>query len=175
LVKDLIGGFLIVLENQYSVGDVIQVGDVSGEVERMTLRTTQVRDLNGRLHVVPNGEVRIVANLTKEWSGALLDVGVAYEENLDRAMRVLEEAADVFAQDPEFGPLLLETPRVLGVNSLGDWAVTVRMLVKTQPGKQWRVTRELRRRILAACERENVTLPYPRQEILLNRQDAVDN
>jgi small conductance mechanosensitive channel len=90
LIQDLIGGFLILVENQYTVGDVIQVGDVSGEVERFTLRATCLRDTNGRLHIVPNGEVRVVSNLTKEWSRALVDVGVAYEEDLARVLHVLE-------------------------------------------------------------------------------------
>jgi small-conductance mechanosensitive channel len=167
LIKDLIGGFLILVENQYAVGDAIQVGNVSGAVERLTLRATYVRDINGYLHVVPNGEVRIVANQTKEWSRALVDVGVAYEEDLDRALRVLGEAAETFAQDPDIGPQLLEPPQVLGPLSLGDWAITVRVMVKTQPGKHLEVARELRKRILATCEREGITLPYPRQEVLV--------
>jgi small-conductance mechanosensitive channel len=165
LMKDLIGGVLILLENQYVVGDAIKVGDVSGEVERLTLRATYIRDINGLLYVVPNGEVRIVGNMTKEWSRALVDVGVAYEEDMDRALHVLEEAAGTFAEDPEFGPQLLEPPKVLAPLSLGDWAFTVRFTVKTQPGKQWAVTRELRKQILAACEQEGITLPYPRQEV----------
>ena len=166
-LKDLIGGFLILAENQYAVGDAIQVGTVSGAVERFTLRATYVRDINGLLYVVPNGEVRIVANLTKEWSRALVDVGVAYEEDLDHALRVLGETGEAFAQDPTFGPQLLEPPQVLGPLSLGDWAITARVMVKTQPGKQWEVARELRKRILASCEREGITLPYPRQEVLV--------
>jgi small-conductance mechanosensitive channel len=172
LIKDLVGGFLILAENQYAVGDFIQVGNVSGQVERLTLRATYVRDINGYLHVVPNGEVRIVANQTKEWSRALVDVGVAYEEDLDRALRVLTEAAETFAQDPLLSPQLLEPPQVLGPLSLGDWAITVRVMVKTPPGKQWGVARELRKRILAACEREGITLPYPRQEVLVRRLES---
>jgi len=165
LIRDLIGGFLILVENQYAVGDVIQVGDFSGKVERLTLRATYLRDLNGRLHIVPNGEVRIVSNLTKEWSRALVDVGVAYEEDLDHVLHVLEVAAGEFAQDPAFEPQLLEPPQVMGPISLGDWAITVRVMVKTQPGKQWGVARELQKRILATCEREGITLPYPRQDV----------
>ncbi|MDH4137127.1 MAG: mechanosensitive ion channel family protein, partial [Anaerolineae bacterium] len=103
LIKDLIGGFLILAENQYAVGDTIQVGTVAGKVERITLRATYVRAIDGYLYVVPNGEVRIVANQTKEWSRALVDVGVAYEEDLDRALRVLGETAEAFAQDPAIG------------------------------------------------------------------------
>jgi small conductance mechanosensitive channel len=171
LIKDLIGGFLILVENQYAVGDVIQAGDVSGTVERLTLRATYVRDIDGRLHVVPNGEVRIVSNLTKDWSRALVDVGVAYEEDLDRVLRILEGVAQAFAEDADFGSYLLEPPQVLGPLSLGDWAITVRVLVKTQPGEQWGVARELQKRILATCEREGITLPYPRQEVWVRGPD----
>ena len=172
LIRDLIGGFIILAENQYAVGDSIQVGTVSGKVERLTLRATYVRAIDGYLYIVPNGEVRIVANMTKEWSRALVDVGVAYEEDLDRALRVLTETAEAFAQDPLFGPQLLEPPQVLGPLSLGDWAITVRVMVKTQPGMQWGVARELRKQILAACEREGVTLPYPRQEVLVRSLES---
>jgi small conductance mechanosensitive channel len=171
LIKDLIGGFLILAENQYAVGDVIQAGDVKGTVERLTLRATYVRDVDGHLHVVPNGEVRIVSNLTKDWSRARVDVGVAYEEDLDRALGVLAGVAEAFAEDADFGPQLLEPPQVLGPVSLGDWAITVRVMVKTQPGKQWDIARELQRRILGACEREDVTLPYPRQEVWVRGPD----
>ena len=169
LLQDLIGGFIILIENQYAVGDVIQIGGVSGTVEQITLRATRVRDINGNLHIIPNGEARIVSNLTKDWSRALVDVGVAYEEDLNRVIRVLENAAAEFARDRAFEPQLLEPPQVLGPVSLGDWAVTVRVMVKTRPGEQWGIARELQQRILAACERENITLPYPRQEILVQR------
>jgi small-conductance mechanosensitive channel len=172
LIKDLIGGVLILAENQYAVGDTIQVGTVAGKVERITLRATYVRAIDGYLYVVPNGEVRIVANQTKEWSRALVDVGVAYEEDLDRALRVLTETAEASAQDPDVVPQLLEPPQVLGPLSLGDWAITVRVMVKTQPGKHWGVARELRKRILAACEREGITLPYPRQEVLVRSPES---
>ncbi len=169
LIKDLVGGFLILVENQYAVGDTIQVGSVLGQVEWLTLRATYVRDINGHL-VIPNGEVHIVSNQTREWSCALVDVGVAYEEDIDRALCVLKTAAEAFAQDPEFGPHLLETPKVLGPLALADWSVTVRLTVKTKPGKQWEVARGLRRQILVACKQEGVTLPYPRQEVWVRGQ-----
>lgn len=165
LIKDLIGGVLILLENQYVVGDVIQVGDVSGSVERLTLRTTCVRDLDGKLFIVPNGDVRIVSNATKGWSRAVVKVGVAYEEDMDRVFAVMEGVAKAFAQDPDFEPQLLEPPKVMGPMSLDDWAFSVWITVKTKPGQQWAVARDLRKRILAACERESITLPYPRQEV----------
>jgi small-conductance mechanosensitive channel len=165
LIKDLIGGVLIIIENQYAVGDYITVGSASGEVERITLRTTQVRARSGDLHIVPNGEVRILANQTKGWSRAVVEVGVAYEEDLERALNVLRASGEAFAQDPAFGKSLLEPPQVMGPMSLGDAAVILRVEVKTEPGKQWEIGRELRRCILADCEREGVSLPYPRQEV----------
>lgn len=171
LIKDLIGGFLVLSENQYAVGDFIQVGNVTGQVEQLTLRTTHVRDVSGNLHLIPNGEVRVVANQTKGWSRALVDVGVAYEEDLERVFRILEELAASFIQDPTFGPQLLEPPQVLGPMSLGDWAITLRMMVKTLPGKQWAINRELQRRINDVFLRKNITSPYPRQEVWVRGLD----
>lgn len=167
LIKDIIGGILILVENQYAVGDCVQMGSVVGEVERLSLRTTHVRDINGFLNVVPNGEVRIIANQSRDWSRAMVDVGVAYEADLDHTLRVLEVTSEDFAEDPTFGPQLLEGPQVLGPQSLGDSAITVRVMVKTQVGKQLGVARELRKRILSSCEREGIELPYPRQEVLV--------
>jgi small conductance mechanosensitive channel len=175
LIKDLIGGLLVLVENQYVVGDSIQVGDVSGQVERLTLRATYLRDVKGGLHVIPNGEVRIVGNMTKDWSRALVDVGVAYEEDIDHVLRVLETTVEAFAQDPELGPQLLGPPKVLGPLSLGEWAFTVRVMAKTPPGKHWGVARELRKRILFACEKEDITLPYPRQEVWVRNPEPDDS
>ncbi len=171
LVKDLIGGLLVLIENQYAVGDAIQVGDLSGSVERFTLRATYLRDVHGRLHIIPNGEIRIVSNMTKDWSRAVVEVGVAYEEDLDRVLAVLGRVAEAFAKDPVFGPKLLEPPQVVGPISLGNWAITVRVMAKTLPGEQWGVTRELQKRVLAACDEADITLPYPRQEVWVRGQE----
>ena len=167
LISDVIGGFFILLEDQFAVGDSIQVGNIAGGVEKMTLRATFLRDLEGTLHVVPNGEMRIVSNRTKDWSRAVVDLGVAYEEDIGRVMAALGKIGHDFYQDEEFAPLLLEEPTVSGVEALGDWAVTVRIMVKTEPGKQWSVARELRRRIKESFEREGIEMPYPRQEVLM--------
>lgn len=165
LIKDFIGGMLIILENQYAVGDFVAVSGVEGRVENITLRTTQVRALNGDLHVVPNGEARVLTNKTRGWSRVMLDVGVAYEEEMNHALSVLTAASEAFAQDPDFAPDILEPPEVLGPVSLGESAVIIRIAVKTAPGEQWKVGRALRKAVLAACERESVELPYPRQEV----------
>jgi small conductance mechanosensitive channel len=166
LVKDFIGGAFVLIENQYSVGDVVKLGDISGSVEKITLRTTHVRSINGSLNIVPNGEIRVVTNVTPDWSRAMVDLGIAYEEDLERVRGVLENVVDEIAEHPEYGPQLLERPKVLLPLSLGDWSVGARVMVKTPAGKQWGVAMELRKRLLAACERENVVLPYPRQEVL---------
>ena len=167
LIRDVIGGFFILLEDQFAVGDSIQVGNIAGGVEKMTLRATFLRDLEGTLHVVPNGEMRIVSNRTKGWSRAVVNLGVAYEEDIGRVMAALGKIGHDFYQDEEFAPLLLEEPTVSGVEALGDWAVTVRIMVKTEPGKQWNVARELRRRVKESFEREGIEMPYPRQEVLM--------
>jgi small conductance mechanosensitive channel len=167
LVRDVIGGFLILLEDQFAVGDTIQVGDIGGAVEKMTLRATFLRDMEGTLHVIPNGEMRIVSNLTKNWSRAMVDLGVAYEEDIGRVVAALGKIGQDIYQDKELAPLLLEEPTVTGVEALGDWAVTVRIMVKTKPGKQWDVARELRRRVKESFEREGIEMPYPRREVLM--------
>ncbi len=133
----------------------------------MTLRATFLRDLQGTLHVIPNGEIRIVSNFTKEWSRAMVDLGVAYEEDIGRVVATLGKIGQDLYQDEEFAPLLLEQPTVTGVEALGDWTVTVRIMVKTEPGEQWGVARELRRRIKESFEREGIEMPYPRQEVLM--------
>jgi small conductance mechanosensitive channel len=167
LVRDVIGGFLILLEDQFAVGDTIQVGDIGGAVEKMTLRATFLRDMEGTLHVIPNGEMRIVSNLTKNWSRAMVDLGVAYEEDIGRVVAALGKIGQDIYQDKELAPLLLEEPTATGVEALGDWAVTVRIMVKTKPGKQWDVARELRRRVKESFEREGIEMPYPRREVLM--------
>jgi len=169
LIRDIIGGFFILLEDQFAVGDAIQVGNIGGGVEKMTLRATFLRDLEGALHVVPNGEMRIVSNRTKNWSRAIVDLGLAYEEDIGRVVTALEKIGQELYQDEGFAPLVLEEPMVTGVEALGDWAVTVRVMVKTKPGKQWDVARELRRHIKESFEREGIEMPYPRQEVLMSK------
>jgi small conductance mechanosensitive channel len=167
LVRDVISGFFILLENQFNVGDVIQVGNLAGGVEKMTLRATFLRDLQGALHIIPNGEIRILSNLTRDWSRVKIDVGVAYEEETDRAMAVLERIGRELWGDERYRPLLLEEPTVTGVEALGDSSVVVRILARTPPGKQWDVARALRKRIKETFEQEGIEMPYPQYEVRL--------
>lgn len=161
LVKDWLGGFFILLENQYSVDDVIKVGSYSGLVEKMDLRRTVLRGLDGSVIVIPNGEVRVVTNLTKEWSRVVMDVGISYDDDIDKALEALRVAAEELAADDEMGRLMVGPAEVLGVEELGEYQVTLRMLVKTLPLKQWTVARALRARIKRVFDREGVHIPYP--------------
>ena len=167
LVKDVISGLFIVLENQYMVTDVIEVNGIVGNVEEMTLRATILRDASGTLYVIPNGEIRIVANRTRDWSRAIVDVGIAYGADVDRALAVLQAIGDETAVSEEVGSLLLETPQVTGIEWLDEWAVRLRLMVKTKPNEQWGVQRHLRRRIRLEFAEQGIDLAFPRQEVAL--------
>lgn len=166
LIRDVIAGFFILLEDQFHVGDVIQAAGVSGQVENITLRLTIVRDLQGRVHFVPNGEIKVVSNLTKEWSRAVLEIGVGYAEDVDRVIRILTEVGETLANDETYGKLILEPPQVLGVEALAESQVTIRMLAKTLPLKQWDVARELRRRVKNRFEKDGIQTPYPHRVVI---------
>lgn len=161
LIKDFIGGFLILLEDQFGVGDVISVNGFAGTVEHLSLRRTGLRGLDGGLTIVPNGEIRAVQNLTKDWSRALVDVDISYDDDVDHAIAVLTELLDGIENDPDLGSAVLEPANILGVQALGPYQVTIRLMVKTKPMEQWRVQRELRRRIKQALTKSGVTIPYP--------------
>lgn len=164
LIKDFIGGFLILFENQYVIGDTIQVGGLTGQVERITLRATYVRDVRGFHYTIPNGEIRVVANTNKDWTRALVDLNIAYGEDLDRVSNILFEVAEKFANDPEFSQDIKSTPEVVGPLVLDNWAIVMRVLVKTEPGRRLEITRELQKRAIQACSREGISLSYPGKE-----------
>lgn len=162
LVRDVISGFFMLLENQIRVGDVVTInGSVSGQVEDITLRTTILRDLEGNVHIFPNGTIEYLTNKTKNWSRAVIDVGVAYKEDVDRVMAVLRDIGDELAADEAFRPLIVEPLQVLGVNDFGESQVTIRTMITTLPLKQWDVARELRRRIKNRFDREGIEIPFP--------------
>ena len=152
IIKDYIGGLLILLEDQYRVGDTIEVDKVSGSVEAITLRTTQVRDVNGRLSIVPNGDIRTVSNLSREWARAVVDLNLSYDTDISQVIPVLDEAMKTAVEDPTIKDDVMGAVDVLGWNSNNDFAVQVRLMVKTAPGKQWAVARVLRRYALQALE-----------------------
>jgi len=147
VVRDFINGFFTVLEDQYVVGDIVRIGDVVGRVEHMTLRRTVVRDPQGAVVTIPNGEITKVANLSRDWGQIFLDAVIAADQPLDEAMNALEAVAAEFRADPAWSPMLLDGPRVLGVESLATNGTVVRLQVRTAPTRQDDVARELRRRI----------------------------
>lgn len=161
LVKDIISGAFILGEGQYGIGDVVKLGDTSGLVEKVTLRTTTLRDVYGTVHTIPNGQIQQVSNLTKSWSRAVVDISVAYKEDVDRVMTLLRDIGREIAADDQWGQLLLGDPEVPGVENLADSGVVVRMMVKTLPLKQWDVAREMRRRIKLRFEKEGIQIPFP--------------
>lgn len=165
LVKDVISGFFILFENQFAIGDVIEAGGKSGVVEKMTLRVVVLRDLEGAMHVIPNGEIKVVSNRTRGWSRAVVDVGVPYDEDVDRALAVVRDEAAQFSTDQTWGSQLDGPVEVPGVESLADSAVVIRSLIRTQPGSQWNAAREYRRRLKNRFDREGIEIPFPQRKV----------
>ncbi len=165
LVKDVISGFFILLENSVRVGDVVEVAGVSGVVEEVKLRTLTLRDLSGNVHVVPNGIVDKVKNMTKLYSYYLFDVGVAYKENVDDVMAVLQAIAAELQADPRYGDDILEPLDMLGVDQFADSAVIIKCRFKTKPMQQWRIGREMNRRIKNTFDARGIEIPFPHRTI----------
>ncbi len=165
LVRDVISGFFLILENQVRVGDVAIVNGTGGLVEHINFRTLVLRDLSGVVHVFPNGAIQTMANLTKEWSGYVFDIGVAYREDTDRVIQVVRGVADELKTDGEFGRNILEDIEIFGVDKFADSAVMIKGRIKTRPIKQWEVGREFLRRIKYAFDREGIEIPFPHRSI----------
>jgi small-conductance mechanosensitive channel len=164
LIKDLINGVFILLEQWYQVNDIITVGDTSGVVEKFNLRTTVIRDLEGTLHFIPNGEISKLSNRTHTWSRALVEIGVHYKENIDKVVKVLEEVFDELISDKKYKKSILEKPEILGeggVSELGSSAVIFTIICKVKPGQQWTIARQLRKKIKERFDREGIEIPYP--------------
>jgi small conductance mechanosensitive channel len=165
LVRDIISGFFILLENQFAVGDVIEVAGKSGVVERMTMRVVVLRDLEGTMHVIPNGEMKVVSNKTRGWARAVVDVAVPYTEDVDRIISVVRDEAAQFSTDPVWGLQLDGPVEVLGIEELRDNSVVIRTLLKTQPGSQWNVAREFRRRLFNRFAHEAIESPFQQRRV----------
>ncbi|HSA91742.1 MAG TPA: mechanosensitive ion channel family protein [Terriglobales bacterium] len=161
LVRDIISGFFIILENQIRVGDIVNINGKGGLVEAIRLRTTVIRGFDGTVHIFPNGAITEVSNLTKDYSYYVIDMGVAYKENVDRVMQVLREVGDQMQKDPAFGEKILAPLDVVGVDEFADSAVVIKMRIKTLPLEQWNVGRELRRRIKNTFDQQGIEIPYP--------------
>jgi small conductance mechanosensitive channel len=162
LVKDFLSGFFMLVEDQYGVGDIVDLGEASGTVEAVTLRVTRLRDVNGTVWHVPNGAITRVGNKSQQWARALLDVNVVYGTDVDEAERLIKATADALWNDPEWGDTIIEEPEVWGVEQLAAESIHIRLVVKTQPSQQFKVTRELRRRLLQAFEANGIEVPTGR-------------
>lgn len=163
LVKDVISGFFILFEDQFAVGDYIQIDGMSGIVETLGLRITKLRDFSGDLHIIPNGSITKVTNKSRGNMRALVDVDIAYEEDIDHAIKTIKNVSDEIKRDMEE---VVEGPEVLGVTKLGESGITIRVTAKTTPMKQWGVEMELRKRIKYALDSEGIEIPYPRRVVV---------
>ena len=163
LVKDLISGFFILWEDSVRIGDVVEVAGVAGLVEEVELRTIKLRDVSGNLHVVPNGVIDKVKNLTKDYSYYVFDIGVAFRENVDEVMGVLQKIAEDLRRDSRFADDILQPLEMLGVDQFKDSAVMIKCRIKTEPHKQWRVGREMNRRIRNMFDAKGIEIPFPYQ------------
>ncbi|MBE2224707.1 MAG: mechanosensitive ion channel family protein [Anaerolineae bacterium] len=167
LVKDMISGMFVLIENQYTIGDAVVLGGITGTVESITLRKTTVRDLYGTIYHIPNGEVRTVANKSRDWSRALVEVGITYDADVDKAIETLAQIGADLQTDSEFAPVILETPLVTGVEGLDESAVRLRIMVKTKPGAEANVQRYLRRQIRLVFEQQGIEIAFPTRQIQL--------
>lgn len=171
LVKDVLSGLFMLAEDQYGVGDVVDVGEALGVVEGVGLRSTRLRDVTGTLWHVPNGEIRRVGNMSQEWSRALLDIGVAYNSDVDQAAAVIKGVADTMAAEEAYRYLFLADPEIWGVEDLSADSVVIRLVIKTLPGEQWAISRELRRRIKFALDEASIEIPFPQRTIWVRRDE----
>jgi small-conductance mechanosensitive channel len=165
LVRDVISGFFLILEDQVRVGDVAAINGTGGLVEQINLRTIVLRDIEGTVHVFPNGSITTLANRSKDFSYYVIDLGVSYHNDPDRVADILREVGAGLQGDPKFGPFILEPIEVLGVDAFGDWAATLKARIKTVPLKQWDVGRELRRRIKRALDEQGIEMPFPERVV----------
>jgi moderate conductance mechanosensitive channel len=172
LVRDFLSGIFMLLEDQYGVGDVIDAGPATGTVESIGLRSTRIRDVNGTVWHLPNGHIERVGNKSQLWSRALLDVDVSYQTDIAHATEVIKRTAQTMCDDPEYGEAILSEPEVWGVENLGLDSVTIRLVVKTAPNDQFKVTRELRARIKAAFDEEGIEIPFAQRTIWHRNADS---
>lgn len=171
LVKDVIAGFFILVENQFGIGDVVSIGGVSGTVEAIKLRTTVLRDINGNEHHVPNGRITVASNMTPDYAKVVADIGVSYATDVDHAIRVISDEAAMMAEDPEWAFAFLGSPEMLGVNKLDESAVEIRIMAKVIPEQRWTVKREFNRRIKNRLDAEGIEIPFNHLTVVLRQEE----
>jgi moderate conductance mechanosensitive channel len=167
LVRDVISGFFLIIENQVRVGDVVNINNKGGVVENITLRIIRLRDLHGTVHFIPHGQVTLVSNLTKDYSRYVFDVGVAYREDVDEVIGVLQEIGDGLANDPDFKSVILEPLEIMGLDRFEDSAIIIRARITTLPIQQWRVGREFNKRMKKVFDQRGIEIPFPHRTIYM--------
>ncbi|MEX2184418.1 MAG: mechanosensitive ion channel family protein [Chloroflexota bacterium] len=172
LVHDYLNGALILVENQYAKGDVVRIAGVAGTVEDFNLRRTTLRDIDGVVHTVPNGEIKVASNLTRVWARINQDILVAYDTDIDKAMRVVDDVGRQMAGEPAWKRRILEAPRVERVEALGDYGVTLKILGSVRAQEQWAAGGEFRKRLLAALQANGIEIPRPQRVVLTRDPDA---
>ena len=172
LVQDLISGFFILLDDQIRVGDVVQIADKGGLVEKLNLRMTVLRDLAGNVHYVRNGQIGVVTNMTKEYSRYVFDIGVAYREDVDEVVKVVKQVDEELRNDPEFGKDILEPIEILGLDQFADSAVVIKARTKTKPIRQWAVGREFNRRLKKKFDELDIEIPFPHVTLYMGQDKS---
>jgi small-conductance mechanosensitive channel len=165
VIKDFLAGIIILSENQFTIGDAVTIGQLTGTVERITLRATYLRDSEGKLNLIPNGDIRTISNLTTQWAQVVVTFNLDYETDVGQVLRTLEDAIRLVQLDEEIAPTLLESPYALGWTGFTDWAVQAQIIAKTKPGKQWLVARALRKAALDQLRKERIRVAIPRQRM----------
>ncbi len=165
LIRDAISGLFIILENQYRVGDVVCLDETCGSVENISLRTATLRDLDGTVHHIPHGEVKRVSNLTKDYSRVNLDIGIGYDSDIEKVIRVVNQVGEKLAEDSEWKEFIIKKPQFLRINDFADSAIIIKILGETKPTKQWDVAGELRKRLKIAFDKEGIEIPFPQRVI----------
>ena len=165
LIRDIISGLFIILENQYRIGDIVKFENLGGVVEKISLRMTTLRDLDGTVHHIPHGEIKEVSNYAKDFARVNLDIGISYDANLEHVIGVVNEVGNTLAQDTQFRAYIISAPQFLRVNNFADSSIMIKILGETLPLKQWEVTGELRKRLKIAFDREGIEIPFPQRVI----------
>ena len=173
LIRDIISGLFIILENQYRVGDVVDFDIASGAVEQISLRKTTLRDMDGTVHHIPHGEIKKVSNLSTEYSRINLNIGVSYNCNIEHVISVVNKIGNELAADQEFGKYIIKVPQFLRVDEFADSSIIIKILGETQPSKQWEITGELRKRIKITFDKEGIEIPFP-QLVVHNAIEAAE-
>jgi len=175
LMRDYFTGFMILIEGQYKLNDLVTIGDLTGRVERITLRMTMLRDLSGNAHFISNGEIKNITNQTHEWSRAVIEVNVSYKEDVDRVIDILMEVANEVNKDPTFSFYTIDQPEMLGVDAFAESSMVIKFFIKTLPNQKWAVRRELLRRIKIRFDKEGIEMPLPHRVMIQRKEKSINN